>query len=104
MEREEERDWIGGQGKKQRHDVETREMLKEVQDEKEERRGDERRNTEIDGIESEREAGETSRKGGNGRRDRNEETWVMRYVCVCNAVHRTSRSRMESEERGGGEG
>jgi len=25
-------------------------------------------------------------------------------VCVCNAVHRTSRSRMEAEEREGGEG
>lgn len=76
-----------------------------------ERRGDGRRETtEIDGIESEREAGETSRKEAKGkeggemkRRDLGDARMCAR-TCVCNAVHRTSRSRMESEARGGGEG
>lgn len=47
--------------------------------------------TEIDGIESEREAGRVE-AGGDAN------------VYVCNAVHRTSRSRMKAEEREGGEG
>lgn len=56
------------------------------------REGEEReRWTKIDGIESERVVGRVE-AGGDAS------------VYVCNAVHRTSRSRMEAEEREGGEG
>lgn len=69
---------------------------------------------EIDGIENEREsaskrAKESGNVGGEWRERR--VFGVFEYVCVgyicvciCNTVHRTSRSRMEAEEREGGEG
>lgn len=60
---------------------------------------------EIDGIENERE--QKSEKTGErdgGKGGVCECVWVHMYVCICNTVHRTSRSRMEAEEREGGEG
>jgi len=55
------------------------------------KRRERERGKEMDRIESEREVQDGWRSGDAD-------------VYVCNAVHRTSRSRMEAEEREGGEG